>query len=127
MSLELHQRYEIVFLSRHELGPKLGMKAVAKVIKCDKKTVKYWLNRWNQCKDLIDLRRSGRPCATTTEDDQQINQIAEQETFATSHDIKEDLAMRGVEVTQRTIRRRLNEAGAKFSLPMKKQLLSAQH
>ena len=96
------------------------MKAVAKVIKCDKKTVKYWLDRWDQCKDLTDLQRSGRPRATTTEDDQQINQIAEQETFATSHDIKEDLAMRGVEVTQRTIRCRLNEAGAKFSLRYEK-------
>ena len=80
-----------------------------------------------QCKDLTDLQRSGRPRATATEDDQQINQITEQETFATSHDMKEDLAMRGVEVTQRTIRRRLNEAGEKFSLPMKKPLLSEQH
>ena len=59
----------------------------------------------------------------STEDDQQIIQIAEQETFATRHDMKEDLDMRGVEVTERTIRRRLNEAGAKFSLPMKSHYL----
>ena len=57
MPLEIHQRYEIVFLSRHPLGPKLGLKAVANVVKCDKKTVKYWLDRWEQSKDLSDLRQ----------------------------------------------------------------------
>lgn len=127
MSLEIHQRYEIVFLSRHELGPKLGLKAVAKVVKCDKKTVKYWLERWDVSKDLSDLERSGRPRVTSADDDQQIIQLANKETFTTSHDIKKNLEAKGIEVSESTIIRRLHEASAKFNLPISKPLLTEQH
>ena len=34
MSLSLDKRYEIVFLSYHAMGQKLGVKAVAKAINC---------------------------------------------------------------------------------------------
>ena len=127
MSLEIHQRYEIVFLSRHEMGPKLGLKAVAKVIKCDKKTVKYWLDMWDVSKDLSDLERSGRPRVTSAHGDQQIIQLAKKETFATSHDIKKDLHVKHIDISESTIRRRLYEACAKFNLPISKPLLTEQH
>jgi hypothetical protein len=55
MALPIHKRYEIVFLSYHPLGPQLGTKAVAKAVKCDKMTVKYWLDRWKESKDLTNL------------------------------------------------------------------------
>jgi hypothetical protein len=67
MTLEIHRLYEIVFLSRHSLGPKLSLKAVANTIHCDKKTVKYWLDRCDESKDLTDLQRSGQPRGTTSE------------------------------------------------------------
>jgi hypothetical protein len=57
MALPLHQRYEIVFLSQHSLGPKLSYAAVT--------IVKYWLKRWKQSKDLTDSNRTGRPRVTT--------------------------------------------------------------
>ena len=60
MALPIHQRYEIIFLSHHPLGPRLGLKDVAKAVKCDKKTVKYWLDRWKASKDLTKSTRSGR-------------------------------------------------------------------
>ena len=79
MSLPIHKRYEIIFLSCHSRGPKLGLKAVAKEVKCDKKAVKYWLNRWKQSKDLTDLPRSGRPRETTQKQDERIVSLANQE------------------------------------------------
>ena len=78
MALPMHQRYEIVFLSQHRLGPKLGHKTVAKVVKCSTSAVQYWLSRWKQSKDLDDSARTGRPRATTPKQDQQILLLAEQ-------------------------------------------------
>ena len=65
MLLSIDKRYEIVFLSYHPMGPKLGIKAVAKAINCAKSTVQYWLNRWKESKDLSDSKRTGRPRGTT--------------------------------------------------------------
>lgn len=127
MALPLHRRYEIVFLSHHPLGPKLGQKAVAKEVKCDKKAVKYWLDRWNESKDLSDSIRSGRPRATAPKVDQEIVSRASQQTFVTSRAIQNQLKRQHVEISDRTVRRRLSEAGAKFGLPMSKPLLTDQH
>ena len=76
MTLSVDRRYEIIFLTHHPMGPQLGVKAVAKAVKCAKSTVQYWLNRWKESKDLSDFealwttscdnRKSGptnwRPC-----------------------------------------------------------------
>lgn len=127
MALQVYQRYEIVFLSQHPLGPKLSHTAVAKAIHCDVKTVKRWLKRWQQSKDLTDAPRSGRPRATTAKQDQQVIALAEQQTFITSQGIANKLNKKGVEISQRTVRRRLNEAGAKYNQPLSKPLLTDNH
>jgi transposase len=127
MALPIHKRYEIVFLSSHPLGPKLGRTAVAKAVKCDRKAVKYWLDRYKESKDLTDLPRSGRPRATAPKQDKSIVSLANKETFATTRDIKNRLKRKGVDISQETIRRRLNEAGEKFGPPMSKPLLSENH
>jgi hypothetical protein len=87
MALPLHKRYEIVFLSNHPLGPQLNHTDVAKAVHCSTSTVKYWLNRWIESKDLSDSARLGRPRATTQEQDQRIVSLAEQKTFVTAQDI----------------------------------------
>ena len=62
MALPMHQLATRLYSYLvYPLGPKLGMKAVANVVKCNKKTLKYWLERLNEAKDLTDLQRSGRP------------------------------------------------------------------
>ena len=38
MTLSVDKRYEIIFLSHHPIGAQLGVKAVAKAIKCAKST-----------------------------------------------------------------------------------------
>ena len=127
MALQVYQRYEIVFLSQHPLGPKLSHMAVAKAVHCDEKTVKRWLKRWKQSKDLTDAPRSGRSRVTTPKQDQQVVALAEQQTFVTCQDITNQLNKKGVEISQRTVRRRLNEAGTKYNQPLSKPLLIENH
>jgi transposase len=127
MALPMHKRYEIVFLSNHPLGPQLNHTEVAKAVHCSTSTVKYWLNRWIESKDLSDLVRSGRPRATTQEQDQRIVSLAEQQTFVTAQDIANQLERERVVVSERTVQRRLNEAGAKYNRPMSKPLLTKHH
>ena len=85
MSLSLDKRYGIVFLSYHPMGPKLGVKAVAKAIKS---TVQYWLNRGKESKDLSDSKRTGRPRSTTEKIDQRISDLATNDNIATTRDIR---------------------------------------
>jgi len=116
MTLSVYQRYEIVFLSHHSLSPKLSHTAVAKAVHCGVTTVKYWLKRWKQSKDLSVSNRSYRPRATTQKQDQQIVSLAEQQTFVTSRDITNQINRKGATINERTVRRRLNEAGAKYTV-----------
>ena len=127
MALSLHKRYEIVFLSNNPLGPQLNHTDVAKTVHCSTSTVKYWLNRWNESKDLDDSSRSGRPCATTQEQDQRTVLLADRQTFVTAEDIANQLKRERVVVSERTVRRRLNDAGAKYNKPISKPLLTEHH
>lgn len=127
MTLSLDKRYEIVFLSQHPMGPRLGAKAVANVVKCAKSTVQYWLNRWNESKDLTDFTRSGRPRVTTKKVDKRIEDLAGKNKIVTTRDIQSVLKRQSVHISQETVRRRLKEAGARFLPPMSKPLLTEKH
>ena len=70
MMLPIDKRYETVFSSQHPMGPQLGEKAAAKVVKCAKNTVQYWFNQCKGSKDLNDMKHSGRPQSTTEKVDQ---------------------------------------------------------
>ena len=105
----MHKRYEILFLSNHPKGPQLNHEDVAKAVYCSIYTVKYWLDRWKQSKDLTDSNRSGRACATTQKQDQRRISLAKEKTFITAQDIPNKLNRQGVVVNGRTVCRRLNE------------------
>ena len=127
MVLSVYQRYEIVFLSNHSLGPQLSHAAVAKEIGCSKSTVKYWLQRWKQSKDLTDTSRSGRRRMTTPKQDQRILSLAEEQTFATAQDVAHQMKRKRVEISELIVRRRLKEVGAKYNGPIAKPLLTECH
>ena len=126
-SLPIHKRYEIIFLSDRPKGPQLNHADVAKAVHCSIYIVKYWLGRWKQSKDLTDSNRSGRARATTQKQDQRIISLAKKKTFITVQDISNKLNRQGVVVSGRTVRRRLNEADAKYNRPMSKPLLTERH
>ena len=79
MSLELYQRYEIIFLAKHKYGPELGINHIAKIVNCNRSTVARWLKRWSETKDLSDRQRIGRSRATTAEQDKVITNVVQQE------------------------------------------------
>jgi hypothetical protein len=54
MSPSLHKRYEIVFLAKNKYSRQFGSSKIAKIVKCNRKTVTHWLNRWKETKDLSD-------------------------------------------------------------------------
>lgn len=127
MSLPLHKRYEIVFLRVHTHGPKLGFPAIAKIVGCAKSTVIYWVHKWKKTKDLSDDQRVGPRRVTTTRQDKQIVQLAVKDVNATSSKIQYKMEGKGVDISARTVRRRLREAEGKYTKPMLKPLLSTRH
>ncbi|CAF3287735.1 unnamed protein product [Rotaria sp. Silwood2] len=102
MSLELHERYRIVFLSKDVYGPKFSINQIAKVMKCNKTTVKRWINRWKETKDLSDRMRQGRLQATTAETDQLIVDLVQEdiEEGLTSKHIQQELQDQGVNISR---------------------------
>src|SRR5215470_18790718 len=127
MSLPLHKRYDIVFLHEHPRGPKLGTKSIAKIIECSKHTVTRWIDRWKETKDLSDEPKAGRSRVTTAKQDAKIVDLAKSDENATSYGIQQEMENRGVEISARTVRRRLHEAGGTYSKPLCKPLLTEKH
>ncbi|CAF1908958.1 unnamed protein product [Rotaria magnacalcarata] len=116
-----------MFLSSHPKGLQLSHLDVARAVHCSISTVKYWLNRWTQSKDLTDSTRSSRPRATTEKQDQRITSLAKEQSFVIAQDIPNQLERRGVVVSERMVCRRLNEAGTRYNRPMSKPLLTEHH
>ena len=69
------------------MEPQLGEKVITKAVKYAKNPVQYWINRWQKSKDLSDMKRLGRPRATTEKVDQRIYKLAGSDKFATAGDI----------------------------------------
>jgi transposase len=98
-------------------------------MKCHKTTVKRWLDRWKQTKDLTDRARQGRSRVTTAKDDQLIVNLVQQDEDEgiTSKRIQQELQLQGVNASVRTVQRRLVEAGFRYSRPLSKPLLTEEH
>ena len=106
------KRFEIVFLSQHIMESQLD-----EAVKCAKSTVKYWLNRCKESKDLSDMKRSRRSRTTIENVDQRISRLADNDRVATIGDIQHVLKWQNIRISHEIIRRRLKEAETKFSLP----------
>jgi transposase len=127
MHLSIDKRYEIVFLHTHDKGPQLGSSAIAKYVHCDKKTVLYWINRWNYNKDLSDQPKSGRKRITTPKEDNKIVELAKKKDDITADEIKQEMKKRKIEISRDTIRRRLHESEGKYMAKLSKPLLGEAH
>ena len=127
MSIPINKPYEMVFLSQHELGPKLRIGSISKIIQCSKSTVKYWLNKYEVNKDLTNLKKCDRYRCTTQKKDNNILQIGKREKSVNSTWIQNKIKKKGVNVSISTITRRLKEHGAKWNYPIVKSLLEKKH
>ncbi|CAF2098812.1 unnamed protein product, partial [Rotaria magnacalcarata] len=127
MSLPLHKRFEIVFLARNRYGPHFGIKKIGKIVNCSTSAVKRWLSRWKEDKCLDDHIREGRPRVTSEAQDNLIVSTALNIDEATSQTVERQVRSHKVNVSERTVRRRLREAGLQYLSPLSKPLLSLKH
>jgi transposase len=89
------------------------------------RTVRRWVNRFNEAGDVLDAPGRGRNRITSQEVDASIVSLAEQEKFITPLIIRNQL---GVRASTRTVRRRLDEAGlfgrvARISWPLTQDVI----
>ena len=106
----------------HESG--LSARAIAQQLGIARSTVQRWLRRWEESADLTDHRR-GRPARKTTpEEDRQICQAADENPFTNAVAIRDNL---NLDISARTIRRRLHEGNIHHRTPAIKQKLTDQH
>jgi hypothetical protein len=89
---------------------KLGFatQQVVDIVDCDPRTIEMWLDRWNSTGTFEPETRSGRPVTLTETDDKKIIQVATQEPFNTPLSIRNQLDL---DVSKRSVRRRLDAAG----------------
>lgn len=102
--LSTEQRWSIVLL--HKL--KRDDAAIAQQVSCDLRSVRHWVEHYKEHGNVDDLRRSGRKRKTTAEQDAAIEREARETKFTTPRRIKRKL---GLDVSSRTIDRRLIEVG----------------
>jgi len=90
---------------------------IAAAIPCSEKTVRRWIQRFTKGGDhaLRDHRRNNRgPRKTRTEEDKRIIAAIVEQPFGT---VQEAVNAANVQVSERTARRRLNEAGYRCHRP----------
>ena len=127
MDLPLDKRYEIIFLCEHPKGPKLSITNMAIYIGCSRPTVIYWTQKYRQNSDLNTQPKSDRNRITISIQDKKIVELAKKKYNITSTEIQQKLKKEHVEISARTIRRRLVESGGKFINEISKSLLTEKH
>ena len=80
-----------------------------------------------ETKDLPDRSSLGSLRSTTAEENQLIFDLITEEMDATSKTIKQELGKKKVNISYRTIRRRLHETGLQHMRPLSKLLLNERH
>jgi len=91
-------------LTLHNIG--WTRQDIAHELHCSENTVSLWMNRWTETHSLEDGERSGRPRCTTDDTDQDIMLHSDAHVTENPKDILRELEL---DVSARTIRRRLNE------------------
>ena len=113
-----------MFLCRHKLGPGYGFEKAAKYMKCATTTAKRWVVRYDETGDVVDEVGRGRPRLTTPKQDKKISAIVSKKRKISSKALCQQLENKGISISSRTVRRRLNESGFKSLPPLLKPLLT---
>lgn len=127
LTIPLKKRWEIVFLAIHPAGPKWTKAKIARYLRCSVDTVSFWLKRHEETGDVEEHTPTGRPLATTPKEDRMIVEMLEKDPEASSHKLSTQLKRRHVEVSDRTVRRRLHSVGLTYGATLSKPLLSLEH
>ena len=84
----------------------------------------HWLGVYDATNDVTEGPRAGRGRSTSQQQDVKIVELAEAHEDMISAGISGRLKRKGVEVSPRTVRRRLNEAGLESLKPSFRPLLN---
>jgi transposase len=102
--LTIEQRWALITLCR--IG--YSKQDVAYEISCSEKTVSHWIHHYEEYRNVEDMDRSGRPCITDENTNINIVVDAIVDPFTVPNQILADLDL---DISARTVRRRLDEAG----------------
>jgi len=118
--LSVERRWAIILL--HKI--KRDDATIAKEVACDARSVRHWIGHYEQHGNVDDEPRSGRKRKTMAEQDAAIIGEAKRTKFTTPRRIKRKL---GMDVSSRTIDRRLIEVGLFGRVAQHKKKYTEEH
>lgn len=123
-NLTIEQRAAIVTLSKE----KYSGRAIAKKMKVSLCAVQQILKKEKETGSVKDRERSGRPCSTTSRQNRLLMHLSLTNRKATSRMLKRDFSdATGIDVSCRTVRRKLQQAGLRGCVAAKKPLRTKTH
>lgn len=126
-SISIQKRWEIVFLAKHRLGPKLGITKISKAVRCSIGAVQHWLRIYQDTGDVEEKPHTGRRKITSPKEDAMIQSLSESNPEATCFQISNVLDTMGITASTSTVRRRLISQGMVYNRPISKPLLTKKH
>jgi transposase len=127
MNISVKERWEIIFLSKHEYGPHMSNGDISRYLRISESTVRRWLERYETSGDVQVIEKSGRKRSTTEKPDGVIQSVVAQHSTESAKQIAFRLSKKGIKISETTLRRRLKEAGIQSMKPTSKPLLTNGH
>ena len=125
--LQIDKRFEVVFWWTPRRGVHFGIKKIAAIVRCLTRTVKKWIERWEIDRSLSDRMKSGRPRASIEVEDNIIEDVVNTADEVFTKDIHQTLGKQNINISKRTLRRRLKEKGYRYMAQLSKALLTQKH
>ena len=121
------QRWKIIFYALDPYGPHFKAKRIAQLLHISEPNVRYWIKRFQETGSVDDAPVSGRPRATSDQDEAKIDAEIEKDGPGLVQRIKTKLKKSLPTISLRTIQRRISERGLIFGSVVAKLLLSRTH
>lgn len=124
MAEHLHQTVSLrgQYVGMREAG--LSISEIARQMGVSRPTVRLWLERYDTSGSLKDLPRSGRPRVTNAAENERIVRDIAEHPFTNAVAVRSRLQL---DVSVRTVRRRLHESGLHHRVPAVKERLEDRH
>ena len=101
--------------------------AIAKYLKISKSIVAYWIERYEKTGDVQTQEGRGKKRKTTEKSDKFLIELFENDDELSLSEAQRKMKRRKVNISTKTISRRLKETGMKFISSIYKPLLTLQH
>jgi transposase len=126
-STSTQKKWEIIFLAKHTHGPKWPAYTIAAYLHCSISVVRKWIQRYEETGDVEELEHTGRPSIVNSKTDKQLVDLLEKQPELSSKTLSVSLKRKGVDISDRTVRRRLKAVGLTYGSNLSKPLLTGTH